>query len=222
MKIVFHERYFNSSYATDPAASEGRLDGIMALIKSKPERYEIITPNTANEADILRAHGRNHLESIKRDPLLYELASLAAGALAAVRPPGHHAERAMAMGFCYFNNVAVTAEQLLASKAAERIAIVDYDVHHGNGTQHIFENRAEVLYVSTHQYPFYPGTGAAEERGRGAGEGTTLNIPLPAGCGDEEYRFAFQERLLPALHEFAPAILLVSAGFDSWRGDPVG
>lgn len=143
-------------------------------------------------------------------------------ALAAVRPPGHHAERSMAMGFCFFNNVAVAAEHLLRKGAAERVAIVDYDVHHGNGTQHFFEDRADVLYVSTHQYPFYPGTGAADERGRNAGVGATVNIPLPAGSGDEDYREAFERRVLPALGDFAPDVLLVSAGFDCWQGDPVG
>src|SRR6202007_2092164 len=107
-------------------------------------------------------------------------------AFAAVRPPGHHAERALAMGFFFFNNVAVAAQHL-RDKGAARVAIFDFDVHHGNGTQHLFENRADVFYASTHQYPFYPGTGAASEVGSGPGAGFTLNVPLPAGTGDAGY-----------------------------------
>jgi len=141
---------------------------------------------------------------------------------AAVRPPGHHAEVATAMGFCYFNNAAVAAQYLLDRHGMERVAIFDYDVHHGNGTQHIFEERADVLYVSTHQYPFYPGTGAEAERGRGPGEGFTVNVPLPAGTGDDGYRGALDEVVLPALTDFAPDALIVSAGFDAWRDDPLG
>jgi acetoin utilization deacetylase AcuC-like enzyme len=143
-------------------------------------------------------------------------------AFAGVRPPGHHAEQATAMGFCFFNNVAVAAEHLRRRHGAERVAIFDFDVHHGNGTQHLFEARADVLYASTHQYPFYPGTGAAGETGLGAGEGATLNVPLAAGTGDEEYGAAVEARILPALRRFAPDVLLLSAGFDAWRGDPLG
>lgn len=142
-------------------------------------------------------------------------------AFAAVRPPGHHAERALAMGFCFFNNVAVAAEHL-RRKGLERVAIFDFDVHHGNGTQHLFEERADIFYASTHQFPFYPGTGAAAETGRGPGLGATLNVPLAAGTGDEEYAAAFSERILPALAAFRPEVLVLSAGFDAWRGDPLG
>ncbi|HWN43828.1 MAG TPA: histone deacetylase [Thermoanaerobaculia bacterium] len=142
-------------------------------------------------------------------------------AFAAVRPPGHHAERAVAMGFCFFNNVAVAAEHL-RRKGAERVAIFDFDVHHGNGTQHLFESRADVFYASTHQYPFYPGTGAASETGIGDGEGATLNVPLPAGTDDAGYAEAIQGKVIPALRAFAPDALLVSAGFDAWQNDPLG
>ena len=142
-------------------------------------------------------------------------------AFAAVRPPGHHAERALAMGFCFFNNVAVAAEHL-RRQGASRVAIFDFDVHHGNGTQHLFESRADVFYASTHQYPFYPGTGAASEAGTGAGVGFTLNVPLPAGTGDAGYAAAIDGKVLPALRQFAPDVLLLSAGFDAWQGDPLG
>ncbi len=143
-------------------------------------------------------------------------------AFAAVRPPGHHAERTTAMGFCFFNNVAGAAEHLLRHHGLERLAIVDFDVHHGNGTQHLFEDRADVLFVSLHQFPFYPGTGAAAEIGTGDGRGTTLNIPLPAGTGDDAYLQAFDRQVVPALERFAPRLLLISAGFDAWRDDSLG
>lgn len=151
---------------------------------------------------------------------------VAAGAgrrgMSAVRPPGHHAERDGAMGFCYFNNVAVAVDYLRREKGAQRLAVVDFDVHHGNGTQHIFEEDRDVLYLSTHRYPFYPGTGAADERGTGDGEGATVNVPLPAGAGDVAFEAAFQTALLPSLREFRPEILLISAGFDAWQSDPLG
>jgi len=145
-----------------------------------------------------------------------------ARAFAAVRPPGHHAERALAMGFCFFNNAAIAAEHCRHHLGCDRVAIFDFDVHHGNGTQHLFEDRADVLYASTHQFPFYPGTGAAGEVGLGAGRGATLNVPLPAGTGDAGYAEAIEGQILPALRAFRPDILVISAGFDAWRSDPLG
>jgi acetoin utilization deacetylase AcuC-like enzyme len=141
-------------------------------------------------------------------------------AFCAVRPPGHHAERDRAMGFCLFNNIAIAARYLQSEHGIGKVAIVDWDVHHGNGTQHIFEEDPSVLYISLHQHPLYPGTGLAGERGRGAGEGFTLNLPLPAGSGDREYREAF-DRVLNRLNEFVPEFILVSAGFDAHRDDPL-
>ncbi|HEX4952114.1 MAG TPA: histone deacetylase [Thermoanaerobaculia bacterium] len=143
-------------------------------------------------------------------------------AFAAVRPPGHHAERDLAMGFCFFGNAAVAAQYLIDRHGFARPALFDFDVHHGNGTQHLFEDRADVLYASTHQFPFYPGSGAASERGRGDGLGTTLNVPLPAGSGDAVHLEAIEKRVLPALAAFEPDVLVLSAGFDSWQGDPLG
>lgn len=142
-------------------------------------------------------------------------------AMSVTRPPGHHCERDRAMGFCYLNQVAILAQGLIDVHGVERLAILDFDVHHGNGTQHLFDHRADVAYLSVHQYPFYPGTGAASERGVGAGEGTTINAPLPAGSGDEVYREVMGDVLLPAVRSFDPDVLLASAGFDAWRNDPI-
>ncbi len=142
-------------------------------------------------------------------------------AFVALRPPGHHAERADAMGFCVFNSVAVAAAHLLAAHDLERVAIVDFDVHHGNGTQHIFEADPRVFFASLHQWPLYPGTGAAHERGVGAGEGATLNCPEPPGAGDREWLEDFEGAVLPALEAFRPQFVLVSAGFDGHRADPL-
>ncbi len=146
--------------------------------------------------------------------------SLRAG-FAAVRPPGHHAERDRAMGFCLFNNVAVAAAALRAEEGIERVLIVDWDVHHGNGTQHAFEEDPSVFYFSVHQFPLYPGTGGPRETGRGAGEGATLNCPIPPGAGDREYLGALRDRLVPAADAFRPEFVLVSAGFDPHAADPL-
>jgi len=142
-------------------------------------------------------------------------------AFCAVRPPGHHAEHATAMGFCLFNHVAVAAAALRAVHGLERVAIIDWDVHHGNGTQHLFERDGSVFYASLHQWPLYPGTGAARERGLGDGEGTTKNCPLPAGAGNALWLAALEDEVLPALEDFAPQFVLVSAGFDAHRSDPL-
>ena len=139
----------------------------------------------------------------------------------AVRPPGHHAERDAAMGFCLFNNVAVGARYAQQKYGVGRVAIIDWDVHHGNGTQHIFYDDPTVLYVSLHQYPFYPGTGSREEYGIGKGEGYTLNVPMKAGSGEHEYFHALREEILPSLEKFQPELLLISAGFDGHRDDPL-
>jgi acetoin utilization deacetylase AcuC-like enzyme len=209
---------------------------------------EVREPRPATRIELARVHTPEYLDLIdsvrgkpsQLDPDTYtspesvEIAELAAGAaidaarlardgtpaFALVRPPGHHAEPDKAMGFCIYNNIAVAAADLLAS-GTRKVAIVDIDVHHGNGTQWAFYGEPRVLYVSSHQFPFYPGTGAADETGTGAGKGFTLNIPLPAGAGDEEYDSAYATVVQPALEAFAPEVLLISAGFDIWVNDPL-
>ena len=139
-----------------------------------------------------------------------------------VRPPGHHAERDHAMGFCLFNNVAVGAEYLRRVHKLSRVLIMDWDLHHGNGTQHLFERDSGVLYISTHQYPYYPGTGAVEEVGRRDGEGFTVNLPFPAGFGDAEFAEAFTTVIEPIAEQFDPEFVLISSGFDAHARDPLG
>lgn len=168
----------------------------------------------------------------------YDTARLAAGGLleivervmtreldngfAMVRPPGHHAERATAMGFCFFNNVAIAAEHLKRRHGLKRILIMDYDVHHGNGTQNSFYSDPDVLYISTHEHPQYPGTGMVRETGAGRGEGRTVNIPMPSGCGNEVYMHAFRNIIDPIARRFEPEFVLISAGFDCHYRDPLG
>lgn len=150
------------------------------------------------------------------------VAGAARNAFALVRPPGHHAEAARAMGFCVLANAAIAAEHARAVLGCRRVLIVDWDVHHGNGTQHIFEARDDVLVFGTHQWPYYPGTGALSEVGRGAGEGYTVNVPLPTGMGDGDYAAIFDELLVPVAESFAPDLVVVSAGFDAHCEDPLG
>ena len=140
-------------------------------------------------------------------------------AFALVRPPGHHATRWEAMGFCLFNNIAIAAQHAMSSHGIDRILIVDFDVHHGNGTQDTFYNNPHVLYFSTHQYPHYPGSGRIEEVGADLAEGTTVNVPLPAWCGDEVYLQVFDEILVPVARRFRPQLILVSAGYDPHWAD---
>lgn len=141
---------------------------------------------------------------------------------AAVRPPGHHALPDTAMGFCLFNSAAIVARYLQKKHGLKKIFILDWDVHHGNGTQAIFWEDPGVFYYSIHQFPFYPGTGAETETGAGAGAGFTLNSPMPAGCTDDDYRRVFEQKLVPALRSFAPEALILSAGFDAHAADPLG
>jgi acetoin utilization deacetylase AcuC-like enzyme len=170
-------------------------------------------------------------------PDSYDIALLAAGAaiqavdlvmtsneqrvFSLARPPGHHAEPNREMGFCLFNNVAVAARHAREQHGVSRVAIVDWDVHHGNGTQKIFWEDPDVLFVSLHQFPYFPGTGAASERGAGRGEGYTVNVPLPAGSDDAVYRSAFDEIVVPALDAYQPELLMISAGFDAHQSDPL-
>lgn len=139
----------------------------------------------------------------------------------AVRPPGHHAESKKVMGFCLFNNIAIGARYAQQHHGIHRVAIIDWDVHHGNGTQEIFYEDKSVFYISTHQYPYYPGTGGGNERGSGEGTGYTLNIPMSAGSGEMEYLAAFEREIFPALKSFRPELIMISAGFDAHRDDPL-
>jgi acetoin utilization deacetylase AcuC-like enzyme len=228
-----------------------RLRSILHALDQKPiagtERFE---PPTATVAELARVHDPRYVEAIlglkgrsgalDADTAIsagsINAALLAAGAaaegvravldgrassaFALVRPPGHHAVSTRAMGFCLFNNVAVAAAEAHA-KGIERVLCVDWDVHHGNGTQASFYDTDKLLFISTHQWPLYPGTGHERETGKGAGEGFTVNAPLPAGCDDADYAAVFADALLPIADDYKPQLVLVSAGFDAHRDDPL-
>jgi acetoin utilization deacetylase AcuC-like enzyme len=223
----------------EDADMQGRYTNVPARRAKREELLRVHSPDYVERLASTEGKEYTYLDpDTQTSPGSYEAALLAAGGLceaismvhagelnnafALVRPPGHHAERAQAMGFCLFNNVAVGARYAQEDLKLNRIVVVGWDLHHGNGTQHSFEADASILYFSTHQYPYYPGTGSLTEVGKGKGEGFTVNVPLSTGYGDGEYVGIFEKILKPLTLEFNPEIILVSAGFDIYMEDPLG
>jgi len=247
--FVYDDIFLKHETPVGHPESPERLLKILDTLKNSDvwNKLVLISPRRAEEEDILRVHTKKYFDGIKTftgyyDPDTYisdnsfEAAMFAAGAIVeaidrckkgeierafcAVRPPGHHAEADRAMGFCIFNNIAVGARY--AQKIGyKKVFIVDFDVHHGNGTQHIFEEDDSVFYFSSHQYPHYPGTGGDYERGKGKGEGYTYNIPMQYGSGDKDYFYAYRDILPGLIKKFRPDIILVSAGYDIHANDPL-
>lgn len=233
-----HPERVERAHVLRGAAIAWRDRGGLLLDPRPATRDELLAVHTAAHCDAMAATAGRPVAldpDTFTSPDSYDVALLAAGAVcvgvdytldgagpavALVRPPGHHAEADKAMGFCLFNNAAVGAAYARA-RGLDRVAVVDIDVHHGNGTQWIFYPDPRVLYVSTHQFPFYPGTGAATETGHGAGEGFTVNVPLSAGATDEDYGLVMRELVDPVLEAYRPDLLIVSAGFDAHEDDPL-
>lgn len=243
MKIIYHPRYIEHRQTFGHPESPERLKDIIKKLKEESLYKNVIIPKIEREELLEIVHTKEHIELIKNfgeghydmDTYVrnetYEIALLAsfgtnlAGKLACdncsqtialVRPPGHHAGRDYAGGFCYFNNIAITAKSLNC-----KVAIIDIDVHHGNGTSDIFYDENKILYISTHQYGIFPGTGRAEDVGKGRGEGFNVNLPFSHGCGDASYNLAFEKIIEPIVEQFDPEIILVSLGTDAHYSDPL-
>jgi acetoin utilization deacetylase AcuC-like enzyme len=225
--------------AVEEALRLARPDLEFSLARAAPRELLELAHASAHVDRILRLRGRTavldpdtFLSASSVDAALLAVGHAVAAAewavtkktpaFALVRPPGHHAESARSMGFCVFNNIAIAAAFARTLPGVDRVLIVDWDVHHGNGTQEIFYDRSDVFFFSTHQSPLYPGTGAVQEVGVGQGCGYTRNVPLAAGAGDDEISAAFQSALVPAAQRFAPDLILISAGFDAHHRDPIG
>ena len=247
--FVYDDIFLKHEMPAGHPESPERLVKILDTLKNSDvwNKLVLLKPRRAGEEDILKVHTKEYFDTVKTftgyyDPDTYisdnsfEAAMFAAGAVieaidrckkgeierafCAVRPPGHHAEADRAMGFCIFNNIAIGARY--AQKIGyKKVFIIDFDVHHGNGTQHIFEEDDSVFYFSSHQYPHYPGTGRDYERGRGKGEGYTYNLPMEYGSGDKDYSYAYRDILPSLINNFRPDIILVSAGYDIHANDPL-
>ena len=245
--LITHKAFYDHITPQGHPEQVARLDAVLGALGSM-DLLRVAAPLAADD-DLLRAHPKGHVDTIKAaapsegwrsldadthmsigtleaayravggviKAVDLVMAGEAGNAFAAVRPPGHHAERETAMGFCFFGSVAVAAKHALEFHGLKRVAILDFDVHHGNGTQDLVEDDARILFCSSHQMPLYPGTGAAHE----TGVGNVVNVPLPDGCGSAKFRAAWEREVFPRVEAFKPELLLISAGFDAHADDPL-
>jgi acetoin utilization deacetylase AcuC-like enzyme len=245
--LITHKAFYDHITPQGHPEQVARLDAVLGALGGM-DLLRVNAPLAADD-DLLRAHPKGHVDTIKAaapsegwrsldadthmsigtleaayravggviKAVDLVMAGEAGNAFAAVRPPGHHAERETAMGFCFFGSVAVAAKHALEFHGLKRVAILDFDVHHGNGTQDLVEDDARILFCSSHQMPLYPGTGAAHE----TGVGNVVNVPLPDGCGSSKFRAAWEREVFPRVDAFKPELLLISAGFDAHADDPL-